>query len=71
MKESMGFDQILGFDREGNRIIITGENKVINLSDFEGMFGKVWNYDILFNHENATEMWRKLFNDWKKRGIID
>lgn len=70
MNELLGLDQVLGFDREGNKIIITGDSKYIPLSIFESKFGKSYDYETIRNHENATEMWKKLFDDWKQRGII-
>lgn len=71
MKELLGLEQVLGFDREGNKIIITGENTFITVNDFEEKFGKEYTYESLYNHENATEMWKKLFKGWKERGIIN
>lgn len=66
----MSLEQVLGVDREGNQIIITDENKFIPLIEFEIRFNKEFTYDALYNHENSTEMWRKLFDEWKQNGII-
>lgn len=63
-------NDIISYDREGNKIFTTGENKFISVKLFEDMFGKEYTFESLYNHENATEMWKKTFNEWKQNGII-
>ena len=64
-------EQILSVDREGNEVIITGENKYILLEEFLNRFGDDYRFDSIYNHENTTPAWRKLFEEWKHRGILE
>lgn len=44
---------------------------VINETDFRQRFGDDWRYDILINHDLATQRWKDIFESWKSRGLID
>lgn len=50
-------------------------NNVIPAENFVAMFGgddgATLTFDWLYNHENATEGWKKQFSAWKNQGILN
>ena len=58
---------------EPNWLRVKGGN-FITIERFEDMFGSAdehkFNYNYLYNHENATDGWKTVFEDWKQRGIL-
>lgn len=61
---------VLKKDREGNDIVVTGDHKCILLDDFKQKFGDDYRFDSIINHENCTPMWKRVFEEWKHRGIL-
>lgn len=58
---------------EPNFLRFLGGN-FITIEKFESMFGSKevhdFKYDYLYNHEKATEGWKKAFDEWKQKGIL-
>jgi len=38
---------------------------------FNNRFDNLRDYESLYNHENATPIWKNVFNSWKERGILN
>ena len=42
----------------------------IDEEGFKNRFGNLESYEDLYNHENTTEAWKKVFDSWRDRDII-
>lgn len=57
------------FNEEGE-LIDDEINLIIQQEKFVNMFGHEWSFNRLISHENATEAWKDVFENWKQRGIL-
>lgn len=61
-------------DDESNYIDL-GNNSFISVDNFENRFGikdeHKFSYDYFINHENTTDGWKIIFDEWKDKGILN
>lgn len=61
------------FPNDGWFIVLGLYNAYITPQGFVDMYGgegSSLTYDWLYNHKNATPMWKKQFTAWHEQGII-
>lgn len=58
-------------DNDLNYFLRTEGNKFVTKENFDDFFGGVSSYDDLINHTKTTDGWKKIFYEWKQKGILD